>query len=144
MPWYIISGLVMILQFIMIVYMRNTYSTSIQQMESQLETMLQSNDRLAASVQICESTAENSINTAEKILADVLETERELRQIEEELAKVGWTGIAKDTATYEPQQLQDIGDIGEDYIMPDDVFDDNINRLLKNAYDCSTGRVCVR
>lgn len=148
MPWNIILALVIISQFLLIVYMRGNHQSTEKFLQEQLTTHVVANAQLQVSLEKCSLSKNATISATEKIHADTLRAEQERRIIEAKLCELGW-GSGKDldrvtNALSDERVEEEMGKIDENYIMPDDVFDDNINRLLKNAYDCATGRVCIR
>lgn len=133
MPWYIIL-VIIAAQAMLIVYMRNHHETTVGILNNEISTLQDSNNRLVSAVNTCEVVKSDTIKLTQDVLKDTIDIEREKHRIEKELCVSGWG-----------EKLQS-GKIGEDNdtIKPDDVFDSTINRLLQEAYDCATNRICVR
>lgn len=138
MPWYIILAII-VGQFLLILYMRDHHEVTVGVLNTRIATLQDSNDNLSKSFDQCELTKKSTVKLAELTFNEVLQSRDEQHRIETELCKLGWSVTPNpDNDTFELEKPS------ANTIKPDDVFDASINRLLKNAYDCATNRVCLR
>lgn len=137
MPWYILIFTIVAAQSLLILYMRNHHETTVGILNNEISTLHDSNNRLSTAVTTCEVVKTDTVKLVEDALKDTIDIEREKHRIEKELCIGGWGQTAQ-----AKRVLQEGDHNGT--IKPDDVFDSTINRLLQDAYDCATNRVCLR
>ena len=138
MPWYLIL-LVIVGQFLLILYLRDSHETEVGILNTQIATLEEDNRDLTKSIDICRKTGENAVIVVENTLNEEAVTKEEQHRIEMELCKLGWgTSPSGKNNTFKIEDKENVKTIKHD-----DVFDDAINSLLKSAYDCATGRVCL-